>query len=163
QHWLADEPVQAYRAPLLARLGRWTRRHKPAVAGAAGLLATAVAALGGGVVLLEEGRARVAPVRAEAHREAAKADAPAAAELGAHVYFQRIALAEREIAAGNISRAIQYLSICPTERRGWEWHCLQRQCRTDPLILRGHTASVASVAFSPDGRHLASAGHDRTI
>jgi serine/threonine protein kinase len=32
EHWLADEPVTAYREPPLMRLGRWARRHKPAVA-----------------------------------------------------------------------------------------------------------------------------------
>ena len=35
--WMADEPVAAYRDPPAARLGRWARRHKPAVAGAVGL------------------------------------------------------------------------------------------------------------------------------
>jgi len=32
EHWLGDEPVAAYREPPLVRLGRWARRHKPAVA-----------------------------------------------------------------------------------------------------------------------------------
>jgi tetratricopeptide (TPR) repeat protein/tRNA A-37 threonylcarbamoyl transferase component Bud32 len=32
EHWLADEPVRAYREPWSARAGRWMRRHKPAVA-----------------------------------------------------------------------------------------------------------------------------------
>lgn len=45
QRWLADEPVTAYREPWTARLGRWARRHRPIVAGAATLLVTAVAAL----------------------------------------------------------------------------------------------------------------------
>jgi tetratricopeptide (TPR) repeat protein/tRNA A-37 threonylcarbamoyl transferase component Bud32 len=41
EHWLADEPVSAYREPLVVRAGRWMRRHKPAVAAvvAAGLVA----------------------------------------------------------------------------------------------------------------------------
>jgi WD40 repeat protein/serine/threonine protein kinase len=58
EHWLADEPVQAYPEPRRARLVRWARRHKPLVAGAAALLLTAVVALSLGLVLL--GRANTA-------------------------------------------------------------------------------------------------------
>src|SRR5262249_8425746 len=35
EHWLADEPVSAYRDPLTARLARWSRRHRAQVAAAA--------------------------------------------------------------------------------------------------------------------------------
>jgi serine/threonine-protein kinase len=45
EHWLADEPVRAYREPLPVRLRRWGRRHRPLVTGAAALLVTAVVAL----------------------------------------------------------------------------------------------------------------------
>ena len=51
EHWLADEPVQAYPEPPAARLARWGRRHKPAVAGAAGLSMAAIVALSIGTVL----------------------------------------------------------------------------------------------------------------
>jgi tetratricopeptide (TPR) repeat protein/tRNA A-37 threonylcarbamoyl transferase component Bud32 len=46
ERWLADEPVSAYREPWAARLGRWARRHRPAVAAAAAA-AAAVVVLGG--------------------------------------------------------------------------------------------------------------------
>jgi serine/threonine protein kinase len=45
EHWLADEPVSAFREPLTARLRRWGRRHRPLVAGAASLLVMAVVLL----------------------------------------------------------------------------------------------------------------------
>ncbi len=49
EHWLADEPVGAWREPWRRRVGRWARRHKTAVgAAAAGVL---VAVLAGGVGL----------------------------------------------------------------------------------------------------------------
>src|SRR5205807_9120511 len=46
EHWLADEPVAAYREPLLRRLGRWRRRHR---ALAADLAVLALAAGGAAV------------------------------------------------------------------------------------------------------------------
>jgi serine/threonine-protein kinase len=46
EHWLADEPVAAYREPWRVRCGRWVRRHKPLVAAAAAALLVAVV-LGG--------------------------------------------------------------------------------------------------------------------
>ena len=45
ERWLADAPVSVYREPLLVRLGRWVRRHKPLVAAAAALVVCVVIAL----------------------------------------------------------------------------------------------------------------------
>jgi WD40 repeat protein/serine/threonine protein kinase len=163
QNWLVDEPVKAYPEPRLARLRRWARHHKPIVAGVAVLLLTGLVAGVVGVLALGEERTHLLEVRAEAARERALADARARRELETQTYFQRIALAEREVTAGNFSRAIHYLSDCPPGLRGWEWHCLQRRCRTDLLTLRGHHSAVAAIVFSPAGDRLASAGHDRTI
>jgi serine/threonine protein kinase/Flp pilus assembly protein TadD len=46
EHWLADEPVAAYREPLVRWLQRWARRHKTLVAAVAAAL-LAVVLLGG--------------------------------------------------------------------------------------------------------------------
>jgi serine/threonine-protein kinase len=53
EHWLADEPVTAYRESWLRRVARWGRRHRPLVAGAAALLLTAVVALAAGIVVVK--------------------------------------------------------------------------------------------------------------
>jgi serine/threonine-protein kinase len=45
EHWLADEPVSAWREPLARRLARWGRRHARLLAAAGGLLSAAVVAL----------------------------------------------------------------------------------------------------------------------
>jgi serine/threonine-protein kinase len=45
EHWLADEPVSAWREPPLTRARRWARRHKTAVVGALAFLFTTVVAL----------------------------------------------------------------------------------------------------------------------
>jgi hypothetical protein len=42
------------------------------------------------------------------------------------------------------------------DRRGFEWHYLQRLCQSDLRTLRG----VSRVAFSPDGRRIVSASLD---
>jgi serine/threonine protein kinase len=45
ERWTADEPVSAWREPLLRQLTRWARRHGPLVAGTGALLTTVVFAL----------------------------------------------------------------------------------------------------------------------
>ncbi|MHC4112186.1 MAG: protein kinase domain-containing protein, partial [Planctomycetota bacterium] len=47
--------------------------------------------------------------------------------------------------------------------RGWEWYYLDSLCNLSLLTLRGHTGAVNSVAWSPNGRYLASAGADHTV
>jgi serine/threonine-protein kinase len=66
RHWLADEPVAAYPDPVVTRLGRWGRRHRPLVTAAAALLVALVAALAAGTVLLGEANARTEQARREA-------------------------------------------------------------------------------------------------
>src|SRR5205823_13149449 len=41
--------------------------------------------------------------------------------------------------------------------RGFEWYYLERLCRLDLRTLPAHAAPVRAVAYSPDGRRLASA------
>jgi serine/threonine protein kinase len=53
ENWLADEPVTAYREPLLARVGRWGRRHRAwAQAGAASLVLITAVSLTAVVIVL---------------------------------------------------------------------------------------------------------------
>lgn len=67
RRWLADEPVDAYPEPWTARLRRWSRRHRPLVAAAAALLATATVALAvsNGLIRREQRRTEAARVAAE--------------------------------------------------------------------------------------------------
>ncbi len=58
ERWTADEPVSAYREPLPTRLGRWGRRHRSLVAGAAVLLISAVVGLAAGAIVLGKANAR---------------------------------------------------------------------------------------------------------
>jgi serine/threonine-protein kinase len=69
EHWLADEPVVAHREPAAARLRRWGRRHRPLVAGGAGMLIAAVIALATGTVLLSQVNRGLEEQRNEARRQ----------------------------------------------------------------------------------------------
>ncbi len=52
ERWLADEPVQAWLEPTLARMGRWIRRHRTGVAGAVTAITVAALCLGASTGLL---------------------------------------------------------------------------------------------------------------
>jgi WD40 repeat protein/serine/threonine protein kinase len=165
QHWLADEPVEAYPEPALARLRRWVRRHPALAAGTAALLLTGLFAAGLAQVLLRQEQARSAEERARSAQFIADARSRAQDKQRVQLYLHRIALAERTLAAHNPSRAMALLEECPADLRNWEWRCLNRLCHSDPhpLLLRGHEGTVQAVAFGPDGRTLASAGFDQTV
>ena len=84
------------------------------------------------------------------------------------LYFQSMALAEREWSANNIDRVERLLSDCPPPLRGWEWHYLKGQCHHELLSME-HSPSatesytVTCVQYSPDGKAVASASRDGTI
>src|SRR5262249_18797797 len=73
KRWMADEPVLAYREPLATWAGRWARRHRPLVAGAAALLVAGVVGLTAGTILLSRANARTEDQRARAEANFAKA------------------------------------------------------------------------------------------
>jgi tetratricopeptide (TPR) repeat protein/tRNA A-37 threonylcarbamoyl transferase component Bud32 len=54
EHWLADEPVIAWREPLAVRAGRWVRRHRVLAASTAAGLVVALVLVSGGAVWLEQ-------------------------------------------------------------------------------------------------------------
>src|SRR5262249_54313495 len=78
-------------------------------------------------------------------------------------YFHRIALAHSELSVHNLRRALDLLNECPEDLRDWEWHYLRGLCQRDPVTLQGHGGGVRGIAFSPDGRSLATANADGTV
>src|SRR5262249_32549912 len=162
---LGDEPAEAGPAAGACRGRQVDRPHKVAVA-----MATVVAAA---VVLVAVGLAISAATVWRANRglqqaldrerEALGREREALDRERSITYFQRIALAERELAANHAARAEELLDQCRAELRGWEWHFLKRRMHEEPLVLPGHTRVIGGVAFSPDGRVLASASLDGTV
>jgi serine/threonine protein kinase len=69
KRWLADEPVSAYGEPWPVRAGRWARKHKPLVSGAAAALLVGLIAAAAGVLWYQEEQNREALRRAEAERK----------------------------------------------------------------------------------------------
>jgi len=148
--YLHDEPVQACPPSAWYRFRKLARRYKRVTVMASflsALLVVAVAVLGMSYAQVQE----------------ALHDTTQALEREQQTtYLQRIALAGRELTAGNVGRAEELLDDCPSDRRGWEWHFLKRQRYGNAPPLQ-HPATVVRVAFSPDGRQLASVCMDGTF
>jgi WD40 repeat protein len=73
-------------------------------------------------------------------------------------YSDRLGLAEREWVSGNAGRAKYLLETCDQALRGWEWRYVENLITTGKtsLVLDAGQRFVFSVAFSPDGKWLAS-------
>jgi WD40 repeat protein len=144
--------------PLWERAVKWARR-KPTIAA---LLAAVfvVTALGFAGVTWQWGRAEAG--RRTANDEQWKAERARDAEramreqVEKNLYFQRVARAHLEWLNNNLARADQLLDECSVRHRGWEWRYLRRLFHPETATLRGHALPARKVAFSPDGRLLAS-------
>lgn len=75
-------------------------------------------------------------------------------------YYATIALVRQSINDGHPKRAGELLASCPKQYRHWEWGRLQYLRNLDLMTLKGHTDWVRCVAFSPDGRYLATGSAD---
>jgi formylglycine-generating enzyme required for sulfatase activity/tRNA A-37 threonylcarbamoyl transferase component Bud32 len=108
EHWLADEPVTAYREPWLRRLGRWRRRHPTVVTAGALVVVTAVVAviIAAGVVGREQARTR-ALSQVEALQDAGPATVP--------VLLQELA-PQREVVMPRLRAKWQDKGLTPGQR-----------------------------------------------
>jgi WD40 repeat protein len=86
-----------------------------------------------------------------------------------HLYATQVHLAQQAWEAGNIHRARELLEAQKPGKgeedlRGFEWRYLWPLCEDQSLArLTGHTNWVFTVAFSPDGKLLATGSRDRTV
>jgi eukaryotic-like serine/threonine-protein kinase len=130
-----------------------------------------VAALGGLVVSnalirrevtrTERQRSQADYERAQTELQRAQADEKAEA-LRRQDYISRVNLAYRECLASNVAEALALLDGCPKDLRGWEWSYVTRQCHLDLHTFREPGMEVNAVAFSPDGRYVASGSGDQS-
>ena len=160
RRFLDNKPITARPVGLLERGWRWCRRNRALAT------ASSIAVLGVLLALITLTGALVA-VSGSLNKaeELANANRLLAEDAQRQIYFNLIALAEREHAGGNLGRAWNALQKCPPEHRNWEWHFLRRLCRVTPHINVDPSIEIASyhaVAFSPDGNFLAALALNKT-
>jgi WD40 repeat protein/serine/threonine protein kinase len=158
--FLEDRPIRARRVSELEKFVRWCRRNPIPASLLAALMV--VFLIGFAAVSWQWRMAESARNNEQVQRnraESGEADATAARERAEQaLYFSNIARAQLEYRANNLAGAEAILDHCPVERRGWEWHYLKGLNHADLLTLTGHTDWVEAVAYSPDGKLIASAG-----
>lgn len=143
ERWTRGEPINARRVGTVERVVKWVRRRP------------ALALLGGATLLLLLVVAIGSPLVAARFRDQQR-------RTRQHLYAADISLAQAAIGDVNLGGARKLLSAyLPSpgqeDLRGFEWHYFWNQCQGDQVAkLEGHNTLVHDVAFSPDGRILAS-------
>jgi WD40 repeat protein/serine/threonine protein kinase len=175
QRFLDDKPIRAKRSTMVQKIKKWARR-KPAVAGLVVLSAVAIllfAVVVGGFMLLRETKEQqqIAEQAREAEaqqrqiaEDAREAEARQRVKAERFQYFHHITFAGASWQDNQMGRLEELLNECAAGyRNNWEWHFLNRQCHADLLTIQGHEAGLFGLAFSPDGRRLATGSIDKTI
>jgi WD40 repeat protein/tRNA A-37 threonylcarbamoyl transferase component Bud32 len=165
QRWLADEPIAARRSTAPERIWKWAKR-RPAAAALVGVIATASLILLGGTLGFTVWL-RWALSQTEEQRDVARVQEGRAKDrevLARRLFYgSDVNLAWQAWEKGQLGRVQQLLDRHRPEDdgedvRGFEWYFLWRLCHSDRLTLAAHPESVHAVAWSTDGKILATAG-----
>jgi len=162
RRFLAQEPTQARPAGTILRVAKWSRR-KPVAAALVLVVAAAIFALGTGGALytkhLREAFHRESQLRRELTEKAV--------ELNASLFPFEIERSQKLLAGGDVSQAKQTLAALratrPAEKLGFAWHYLSKLADRQPRLVLEHPGEVYGLAYSPDGKTLASCGADKRI
>jgi len=150
------EPIEARPAGWAERGWKWAKRRPTAAA----LTLVSVVAL---LVLLVGGlwfNARLTEQRNEALGQKAQAETQLRRAEWL-VYAGQLARAQSAFENNDARVALQLLEECQWDLRGWEHRHLWTRLSSKATFV-GHTSSVTSVAFSPDGRRILTGSLDQT-
>ena len=174
---LRDEPIQARPASAVGKAWRWGKRNQAlASAGVAILLLLLMVAAGSLVAALrikrEKDRGDTALKLAQTNEASTEQHRRRAENLATverrRLYATTISLAQQMFEDGDVARVEQLLaSVSPAngeeDMRGFEWRYLKGLCHSELLTLTGQAGMVRTVAFSPDGKTIASGGSDGVL
>jgi hypothetical protein len=160
--FLANRPVRARPTGVVERLAKWAKR-RPAAASLLGVSAAGLLVLFAGQIWYSSQLRQalkdteILKVEAQSERDRWLNYVYAAHMRQAHQFWQ----------GGDLRHMVQLLSQydSPARRdvRDFVWYYLWTLCHSERLTLRNHVKDVYFVAFSPDGKLLASAGRDGTV
>ena len=144
RRFLAGQPILARPVGVWVRMWKWARRRPYEACLAAAMLVVTVIGLTGIVW-----QWRIAVAERDASRQ--------------QWYRANMVAATAALQMHNSPAARRILDTAPEEFRQWEWRHFQSQLDQASRVLTGHEGPVFGVAFSPDGRRLASISDDRTM
>jgi hypothetical protein len=177
---LHHEPVKAAAPSLSYKARKFIRRHRIGVMASlviAGVVIVAVVGLSISTVIIwqqktqtqealqREEKAVQDAKKAQTQEEEARKEAVGQRDTAhRNLYMANIRLGQQYWEAGQIITLKEMLEdYLPNpgqlDLRGWEWYYLLSLCHKDLLTFRGHDFPVRSIAWSPDGKRIASGGY----